>query len=245
MLRSTTEPQRQLPKLGYILTRLVGLKLLARPRRYGRTLWFRWGRQCFSATEQIGGVPSANILVGGLDEVFIRTVICVTLCSLPTRAFQSKSNRAISPPQKPLGIQVPIGIGESLWRKRIPRNNPLSTGKVALGRALYFDKRLSINGTLSCATCHDPANTFTDHNVVALGAFGRAGTRNAPTILNAMFSERLFWDGRAGSLEEQAKQPLTNEFEMGMGSYDAVVERLIAIPQYRRSFRLAFKNEGI
>jgi len=140
---------------------------------------------------------------------------------------------------------VPIGIGESLWRKRIPRNNPLSTGKVALGRALYFDKRLSINGTLSCATCHDPANTFTDHNVVALGAFGRAGTRNAPTILNAMFSERLFWDGRAGSLEEQAKQPLTNEFEMGMGSYDAVVERLIAIPQYRRSFRLAFKNEGI
>src|SRR5260370_18214723 len=60
-----------------------------------------------------------------------------------------------------------------------------------------------------------------------------------------MFSERLFWDGRAGSPEEQAKQPLTNEFEMGMGSYDAVVERLVAIPQYRRAFRLAFKNEGI
>ena len=60
-----------------------------------------------------------------------------------------------------------------------------------------------------------------------------------------MFSERLFWDGRAGSPEEQAKQPLTNEFEMGMGSYDAVVERLIGIPQYRRAFRLAFKNEGI
>jgi cytochrome c peroxidase len=172
-------------------------------------------------------------------------LICLTLSSLPTRAFQSKSDRAINIPQKPAGIRVPIGIGESLWRKRIPRNNPSSTGKVALGRVLYFDKRLSVNGTVSCATCHDPANAFTDHNAVALGAFGRAGTRNAPTILNAMFSERLFWDGRAGSLEEQAKQPLTNEFEMGMGSYDAVVARLVAIPQYRMAFRLAFKNDGI
>ncbi|HAF16531.1 MAG TPA: hypothetical protein DCK93_13005 [Blastocatellia bacterium] len=144
-------------------------------------------------------------------------LVCVALFSLPTHAFQSKSNRAVNLPQKTLGIQVPIGISESLWRKRIPRNNPLSTDKVALGRALYFDKRLSVNGTVSCATCHDPANAFTDHNAVALGASGKPGTRNAPTILNAMFSERLFWDGRAGSLEEQAKQPLTNRFEMGYG----------------------------
>ena len=105
-----------------------------------------------------------------------------------------------------MGIKVPIGISETLWRKQIPRNNSLSTDKVALGRALYFDKRLSVNSTVSCATCHDPANAFTDHNAVALGVSGEVGTRNAPTILNAMFSERLFWDGRAASLEDQAKQ---------------------------------------
>jgi len=91
-------------------------------------------------------------------------LVCIALFSLPTDAFQSKSNRAVNLPQKTVGIKVPIGIIESLWRKRIPRNNPLSTGKVALGRALYFDKRLSVNSTVSCATCHDPANAFTDHN---------------------------------------------------------------------------------
>ncbi len=149
-------------------------------------------------------------------------LVWVALFSLSTHAFQGKSNRAVNLPQKTTDIKVPIGIRESLWRKRIPRNNPLSTGKVALGRGLYFDKRLSVNGTVSCATCHDPANAFTDHN-----------------------AERLFWDGRVGSLEEQAKQPLTNKFEMGMGSDDAVVARLVAIPQYRRAFRLAFKKEGI
>jgi cytochrome c peroxidase len=105
----------------------------------------------------------------------------------------------------------------------------MTSAKVSLGQALYFDKRLSADGTVSCATCHDPPNAFTDHNTVALGASGKAGTRNAPTILNAMFSERLFWDGRAASLEEQAKQPLTNKFEMGMGTYGAVVARLAAI----------------
>ncbi len=110
-------------------------------------------------------------------------LICVALFSLPTHAFQSESNRAVNLAQKTIGIKVPIGIGESLWRKRIPRSNPLSTGKVALGRALYFDKRLSLNGTVSCATCHDPANAFIDHNAVTLGASGRAGTRNVPTIL--------------------------------------------------------------
>ena len=172
-------------------------------------------------------------------------LVCVALFSLPTHAFQSKSNRPINIPHKAIDIKVPIGISESLWRKRIPRNNPVSPVKVALGRALYFDKGLSANGTVSCATCHDPANAFTDHSAVAFGVSGTPGTRNAPTILNAMFSEQLFWDGRAGSLEEQAKQPLTNTFEMGMGSYDAVVARLVAIPQYRTAFRLAFKNEGI
>ena len=146
---------------------------------------------------------------------------------------------------KDFEFQPPTGLSRVAWRSRIPLDNPMTPARVALGEALYFDKRLSIDGTVSCATCHDPANAFTDHGTVAIGVSKRAGTRNAPTILNAMFSDRLFWDGRAGSLEEQAKQPLTNSFEMGMGNNIAVVERVRGFPEYRKEFRRIFKREGI
>jgi cytochrome c peroxidase len=95
------------------------------------------------------------------------------------------------------------------------------------------------------ATCHDPANAFTDNIPVAIGESGRAGTRNAPTILNSAFSLRQFWDGRASSLEEQAKQPLVNSFEMGMSNHDAVVARVSSSSEYQAAFRLVFKREGI
>jgi cytochrome c peroxidase len=145
----------------------------------------------------------------------------------------------------PFHIQIPKGIPESLWRNLIPADNPMTAEKVALGEKLYFDKRISASGSVSCAICHDPANAFTDHNSVAIGVSSKTGTRNAPTILNAMFSQRLFWDGRAGSLEEQAKQPMTNPFEMGMVSNDAVVARVRAIPEYRKMFQRAFGRERI
>src|SRR5215213_4763033 len=141
--------------------------------------------------------------------------------------------------------QLPRGIPQTLWRKRIPATNPMTPEKIALGEQLYFDKRLSASGTVSCALCHDPANAFTDQEAFSTGASGNQGTRNAPTILNAMFSNRLFWDGRAGSLEEQAKQPLTNPAEMGMGSYDLVVARVSEIPEYRKTFRRVFGRAGI
>ena len=142
-------------------------------------------------------------------------------------------------------VRIPQGIPESMWRKRIPANNPMTAEKVVLGEMLFFDKRLSASGSVSCAVCHDPANAFTDHQTVSTGTSGNTGTRNAPTILNAMFNEQLFWDGRAGSLEEQAKQPLTNPLEMGMGSYEVVVERVSAIPEYQKEFRRVFGSEGI
>jgi cytochrome c peroxidase len=132
-----------------------------------------------------------------------------------------------------------------LWRKSIPTNNPMTEQKIALGEKLYFDKRLSSDGTVSCATCHDPANAFTDHGPVAIGVAGRAGTRNAPTILNSTFNLLEFWDGRAISLEEQAKQPLINPAEMGMRDHQAVVERVSSIPEYREDFARIFRREGI
>jgi cytochrome c peroxidase len=136
--------------------------------------------------------------------------------------------------------QIPTGIPRWKWRKLIPQENPLTAEKVALGQALYFDKRLSVDGTVSCATCHDPAMAFADRNTLALGVAGRIGTRNVPTTLNAMFNQSQFWDGRARSLEEQAMQPLLNPLEMGMADREAVVTRLNAIPEYRPSFAAAF-----
>ena len=142
-------------------------------------------------------------------------------------------------------IQIPIGISESAWRQRIPRDNPLSAEKIALGRALYFDKRLSIDGAVSCATCHDPALAFTDSKAVAVGSRDQRGTRNAPTILNVIFNEIFFWDGRARSLEDQAKHPLLSSFEMGMTSDKELVARLSAIPEYQRQFQRVFKSDGL
>lgn len=121
----------------------------------------------------------------------------------------------------------------------------MSAEKIELGEALYFDKRLSVDETISCAGCHDPANAFTDHNTVAVGARNKRGTRNAPTVLNAVFSEALFWDGRARSLEEQAKQPLINPAEMGMRDFDAVVSKVASIPEYAQRFRRVFKTDVI
>jgi len=140
---------------------------------------------------------------------------------------------------------IPIGISESLWRQRIPKNNPMSAEKVALGRALFFDKRLSRDGSVSCAVCHDPARAFTDANVIAEGVGAKKGTRNSPTILNSVFSELLFWDGRALSLEDQVNHPLVSSFEMGMETEQDLVSRVSSISGYRRQFRQVFKAEGI
>lgn len=174
--------------------------------------------------------------------LFAYLLIAMTSVTTAAQSVQGERAGASADTFEP---QLPAGIARNLWRSRIPPDNPMSRAKVSLGQALYFDKRLSADGTVSCASCHDPANAFTDHRVLGTGVSNKIGTRNAPTILNAMFSEQLFWDGRVGSLEEQAKQPLSNPVEMGMGSEDAVVARVSAIPEYRQEFQRVFRNEGI
>lgn len=169
---------------------------------------------------------------------------CVTyiLISAPrSRATQSTAPRRSA---RQL-VLIPTGIRADLWRKAIPADNPLTEEKIALGQALYFDKRLSADGTLSCATCHDPATAFTDHQPLSVGVKGLTGTRSAPTVLNAMFSRTQFWDGRVLTLEEQAKQPLVNPVEMGMSSHEAVVRRVAAVPLYRLKFSKVFGSAGI
>src|SRR5262245_31976331 len=105
-------------------------------------------------------------------------------------------------------LSAPLGIPTELWLYFIPRQNQLTPAKVALGRQLFFDGRLSADGSISCATCHDPKLAFTDGRATAQGIHGRQSRRNSPSVLNAMFNSTIFWDGRADSLEAQAKQPL-------------------------------------
>lgn len=141
--------------------------------------------------------------------------------------------------EAPKGI-LPKGLPADLWELLVPPENPVTPEKVALGRQLFFDKRLSKDGTVSCATCHDPAQGFSDGKKVSEGVGGKKGARNAPTILNAIFNEFQFWDGRAATLEEQSKGPMTNPVEMAADNHDAVVKVVAAVPEYGADFQKVF-----
>jgi cytochrome c peroxidase len=158
----------------------------------------------------------------------------LTALGFVVAAAASPKARAASP-----ASWVPKGLPADLWELLVPENNAVTPEKVALGRKLYFDKRLSKDGSVSCATCHDPARGFSDGKKVSEGIGGQKGARNAPTVLNAVFNEMQFWDGRAASLEEQAKGPMINPVEMGMSSHDEVV-KAVAIPDYQDEFRAVF-----
>jgi len=98
----------------------------------------------------------------------------------------------------------------------IPEDNPLTPEKVARGRNLFFDRRLSRNGKVACATCHDPRRAFTDGRPLAVGVFGRKGTRSAPTLVNRGYGAAFFWDGRVRTLEEQVLKPIQDPNEMDL-----------------------------
>jgi cytochrome c peroxidase len=141
------------------------------------------------------------------------------------------------------GPPLPRGIPADLWEIMIPPENPVTPERVALGRALFYEKRISKDDTVSCATCHDPNHGFAEAKKVSEGVGGKHGARNAPTVLNAVFNEFQFWDGRAPSLEEQSKGPMTNPVEMAQDSHDAVVAKLRGIPEYAVGFRKVFGHD--
>lgn len=121
-----------------------------------------------------------------------------------------------------------------------PADNPGTPAKVELGKMLYFDPRFSSTGTVSCFSCHNVMEGGDDHRPTSIGVGGQKGGRNAPTVWNAAFHSVQFWDGRAATLEDQAKGPPTNPIEMGMVDHGAVVGRIRAIPGYREPFARAF-----
>src|SRR5690606_24990148 len=114
----------------------------------------------------------------------------------------------------------------------VPASNPMNPAKISLGRQLYFDPRISRTGTVSCNSCHNVMAGGDDNRDFSAGIEGKLGGRSAPTVWNAAFLSAQFWDGRAATLEEQAKGPMTNPVEMGMSSHAVVIDRLKQIPGY-------------
>jgi cytochrome c peroxidase len=121
-----------------------------------------------------------------------------------------------------------------------PADNPTTEAKVELGKMLYFDTRFSSTGTVSCFSCHNVMEGGDDHRPTSIGVHGQVGGRNAPTVWNAAFNSAQFWDGRAATLEDQAKGPPTNPIEMGMKDLDATIGRIRLIPGYQPYFEAAF-----
>jgi len=133
---------------------------------------------------------------------------------------------------------VPLGLP----KLKVPADNPSTAEKIELGKQLFFDKRLSLDSTISCASCHDPEKGFSNGEQFATGIKSQVGGRNSPTVINSAYNYFQFWDGREGSLESQALGPVQNPIEMGM-TLDEVVKRLNKIDGYREQFQKVFNTD--
>jgi cytochrome c peroxidase len=156
--------------------------------------------------------------------------------AMPMQAQQQRLDQLITGLATP-----PPGIDPVAWATiYVPPGNEVTPERIALGRKLYFDTRLSKDGTLACATCHDVSRGFTDHRSVSEGIGDHLGKRSAPTTMNAALLQSQFWDGRAPSLEEQAKLPILNPIEMGHPDAASAMAAVNTEPAYQGLFLKAY-----
>ncbi|RLS41670.1 MAG: cytochrome-c peroxidase [Planctomycetota bacterium] len=143
-------------------------------------------------------------------------------------------------------LKVSLPLGMNLGESQIKglEKNALTRAKIELGRQLYFDTRLSADGTVSCASCHHPQEGFSRHTATGVGISGQKGGRNSPSSYNRILSDAQFWDGRAESLEAQAIGPIQNPIEMGY-THEACVAALKNIPGYTVQFEKIFPDGGL
>jgi cytochrome c peroxidase len=166
----------------------------------------------------------------------------------PNFVAQAAKNPAPGLSEKATALKpdLPVGISKQLYSLSVSDGREPTVQLSALGEKLFNDKRLSVDDSLACATCHDPAKGFTDHrdnSPTSAGVQDQHGQRNAPTVLNAMFQATQFWDGRAPELEDQAKLPILNPVEMGQKSPEDVVAKVAKIPEYVDAFKSLFQRE--
>ena len=174
-----------------------------------------------------GSVPSKRVLY------MLGLAVCTVSLLLLYTHFNAES------PAIPIGhvVEIPAPLG--LPPVPIPADNPPTEETIALGRRLYYDTALSVDSTISCASCHMPGMGFSDGKRVSNGVGGKTGVRNSPTVLNSAYWSLQFWDGRAPSLEKQAEGPVANPVEMAH-SLKGVVQRVSQDPSYVAAFEKAF-----
>ena len=141
-------------------------------------------------------------------------------------------------PAEEYELKYPLG----LKKMRIPKDNPLTKDKIALGKQLFFEKRLSRDNTISCSNCHSPQHGWSNGAPVATGFKGQKGGRSAPTTINAGYQYFQFWDGRAHQLEGQALGPIQNPIEMNL-TLEEAIGRLNKIAGYRKQFQNVFGTD--
>ncbi len=166
----------------------------------------------------------------------------ILLAAVATLLFVSGCKHSVS--DIPLGPTVEIHPPLGLPDVPIPADNSPTADAIALGRMLFYDKRLSRDDSIACSSCHKPELDFTDHTSVALGVAGKVGVRNAPTLENSAYLPLQFWDGRASSLELQAAGPIANPVEMDM-PHDVSVAKLGKVPEYKEMFRKAYGSPDV
>jgi cytochrome c peroxidase len=169
-------------------------------------------------------------------SVFVLSLLMVTVLVLYSGSNPSAVQSSLMPIGKIVQIKAPLGLPPV----PIPADNPPTAETIALGRRLYYDPILSVDGTVSCATCHSPQAGFADPKPVSQGVDKKTGTRNSPPAINAAYFHVQFWDGRAPSLEKQCEGPPMNPVEMANTSLAEVEKRLNADPSYREQFAQAW-----
>lgn len=138
---------------------------------------------------------------------------------------------------------APKWVDPAIWSATIPAGNEPTPARIALGRKLYFEPRLSADGTVACATCHDSTRFFTDRRNTSEGIGGKVGRRNAPTSMNAMLLEGQFWDSRVRTIEEQALLPIVNSIEMGHPDGKAAAAAIAGDAEYQKMFQEAYGRD--
>lgn len=183
-----------------------------------------------------------KLLAGvSLLAFFALTLVCFTpLFDQPAQAQSGAATSVVKPVGKPVEIKAPLGLPPV----PIPAANPPTEDTITLGRRLYYDPQVSVDGTISCASCHAPQFAFSDNRPVSEGVGKKLGNRHAPTVINSAYSSLQFWDGRAGTLEEQAVGPMANPVEMAH-TLDGVVQRLQADAVYADRFKKAWGTDQI
>lgn len=162
-------------------------------------------------------------------------LVSLLSCGLLSAGLSSLRGEGLYKPLIPLGLDQFLPVSDS---------NILTLPKVELGKRLFFDKRLSRDGTIACASCHIPEKAFTNGQRVAVGIRRRKGSRNVPTLFNRSYGLSQFWDGRVASLEEQALGPIQNPKEMDM-TLGELQKRLESIREYREEFEGAFGEKPV